>query len=656
MKKLCIKLFSLLLVTVSVSGQSGLFDDSILHEIKINSTENDFWQILDDEYSDFLNFDDPIPYHSVTVEVDGTMLENVGVRQKGFSSNFFCDTNKKPLKLNFGKFVEGQKYDGVKKLNLANGVGDPAIVKDKVVYDMFRQHGVASPRVAHVKVYIQNEYWGIYAMIEQIDKRYLKRNFADKTGNLWKNKGNSDLIWAGSNPNSYPFELQTNEMENDWTKFIEFIDFLNNSTNAEFESGIEAIFDLDEYLRILAIDILTNNWDSYVEHGRNWYMYYEPKTDKIHWLPWDYNFAFDRGSIGSVDLPILLNNNEKILVKRILEVPEFRVRYLNYMCEVLEINFTESRLNPVLDAQLDLIDDDWSTATNNLFLLSDVQDAINGDTWNGEPLNSGPVQGFKKFIQDRTAVIVGDISAQSHTCTPLALPISEQDVAINEFMANNAKGSPWSDQDGENDDWVELYNNTSSDVNLTNYFLSDSRSFIHKWEFLENTIIPANGYLIVWADKDPQQAGLHTKFNLDKNGDELFLSYLDGTLIDSVDWSDEQAENRSFSRIPNGTGDFRVADITYNAENTDNELGVNDLVINQGILVYPNPAEISINIDFTNKVASKIIVNDLLGREVYNSENQNPNIQINVSNWSSGLYVVRFFGDTFNISQKILVK
>lgn len=186
------KFFLILFSVVSFAqAQSSLFDDTYLHEIRVTSTETNLWDLMSTDYED--NYPD-VPYREVTVEIDGTILENVGIRQKGFSSHFFSTTNKKSIKINFGKFVSDQRYDKVKKINLTNGVGDPAIVKDKIAYDMFRQHGVPVPRVSHVKIYIQEVYWGIYAIIEQVDKRYLKRNYADKTGNLWKNMGNLHYI------------------------------------------------------------------------------------------------------------------------------------------------------------------------------------------------------------------------------------------------------------------------------------------------------------------------------------------------------------------------------------------------------------------------------------------------------------------------------
>ena len=69
-------------------------------------------------------------------------------------------------------------------------------------------------------------------------------------------------------------------MFKDWSQFLEFVDFINNATDIGFESGFEGIFHLDEYLRIVAIDVFINNWDSHLEQGRNWYLYHEPKSNK----------------------------------------------------------------------------------------------------------------------------------------------------------------------------------------------------------------------------------------------------------------------------------------------------------------------------------------------------------------------------------------
>ncbi|VAW46987.1 hypothetical protein MNBD_GAMMA02-125 [hydrothermal vent metagenome] len=568
MKKFCC-LIIFGCVSLSVNAQYSLFDNSYLHEIRITSTDPNFWQTLGDDW----DAGGDIPYHTTTVEIDGNELLEVGVRQKGFSSNFFVSTTKKPLKLKFNEFIEDREFDGVRKLNLMNGVGDPAIIKDKIAYEMFRFHGVPGPRVAHTKLYINDVYWGVYGMIEQIDKRYLKRNFADNDGNLWKNDGNSDLSWLGNDPNDYTFDLQTNENDNDWSKFLGFVDFINNATDIEFENDFTDIFHLDEYLRIVAIDILINNWDSYLDHGRNWYMYHEPRSDKIHWIPWDYNFAFDRGTGGSGDLALIQNSLGKVLNNRIFNTPELRTRVMDYMCEILDYNFTNDRLTPMMDSQVALIEDDWDSS-NNFFNFQTITNYINGTIWSSSQIG-GPFQALKEFLVDRRSSIQNDLNNQGHTCAVLPNPVAA--LVINEFMADNDDDSPWSDQDGDFDDWIELYNNTNQAVNLSNYFLSDTSTFEHKWE-LPSVEIPANGYLIVWADKDVDQAGLHTQFSLDKDGGEVILSYLDGSVIDSVEYT-EQSGNISMSRIPNGTGAFIATPVvTFESSNGIN----NDIIFADG--------------------------------------------------------------------------
>jgi hypothetical protein len=654
MKKNLLFSFLLSIIVWNLQAQMSLFDDTIIHEIRITSTDPNLWQNLTDDYTNGSAIDN-IPYRSVTVEIDGFIINSVGLRQKGVSSNVTVSTTKKPLKINFGKFVDGQKYDGVKKINLANGVGDPAIAKDKLAYNMFRFHGIPSPRVSHARVYIQDEYWGTYAMIEQIDKRYLKRNFADNDGNLWKNKGNYDLSWQGTDMNNYPFELQTNEEENNWSKLIEFVNVINNTSDADFKVALENVFHVDEYLRVLAIDLLINNSDSYAERGRNWYLYHEPKSNKIHWLPWDYNLTFNRGVDGANDFDILNAENGKILIDRVLEVPEWKDRYLNYVCEILQVNMTRERLDSRLDSQLDLIAENWD-ATNNFFAAEDINNAINGDIWIDNTFQEKTYQGLKKFITDRAAVVQDNIAAQNYICTPVVPSINAEDVVINEFMASNDEGSQWVDQDNENEDWIEIYNNTDNDIDLTNYFISDDISFLHKWEFPENTVIQAHSYLIIWPDKDVQQIGLHTQFKLDKEEGILFLSYLDGSLIDSVEWEAEIPKNNTLSRIPNGTGDFQNTTVTFNAENTTS-LTIDDSFSKLPSRIFPNPTSDWLNIKFeVAQTSTYINIIDIMGRQVYNSKIMDKEQKINVSNLKPGLYLINIKNETINYSHKLIIK
>jgi hypothetical protein len=137
-------------------------------------------------------------------------------------------------------------------------------------------------------------------------------------------------------------------------------------------------------------------------------------------------------------------------------------------------------------------------------------------------------------------------------------------VAINELMPLN--NHTVADQDGEFDDWIELFNNSNQEIDLSDYYLSDSDKNITKWKFPIGTTISAKGYLIVWADGDTDQVGLHTNFRLSADGEEVVLSNPEMVIVDYVKFGAQSAE-LSFSRVPNGTGEFSWQQPTFNGPN-----------------------------------------------------------------------------------------
>jgi len=155
------------------------------------------------------------------------------------------------------------------------------------------------------------------------------------------------------------------------------------------------------------------------------------------------------------------------------------------------------------------------------------------------------------------------IPALFFSCIKPADP-EKSDIVLNELLPVNK--SIVADQDGEYDDWIELYNLSSSVKDISGYFLSDNKDHFSKWEFPSGTSIPGNGYLIIWADDDSTQVGLHANFKLSSQGEEVLLSKADGTLIDKVIYPGQTLE-LSFSRNPDGTGSFRWQTPTYNSTN-----------------------------------------------------------------------------------------
>jgi hypothetical protein len=141
---------------------------------------------------------------------------------------------------------------------------------------------------------------------------------------------------------------------------------------------------------------------------------------------------------------------------------------------------------------------------------------------------------------------------------------AKSDIVLNELLPVNT--TIVTDQDGEYDDWIELYNLSGTVKDISGYFLSDNKDHFSKWEFPSGTSIPGNGYLIVWADDDSAQVGLHANFKLSSLGEEVVLSTPDGTLIDKVIYPGQTLE-LSFSRNPDGTGSFKWQVPTFNSSN-----------------------------------------------------------------------------------------
>ena len=138
------------------------------------------------------------------------------------------------------------------------------------------------------------------------------------------------------------------------------------------------------------------------------------------------------------------------------------------------------------------------------------------------------------------------------------------DLVVNELMALNIETAV--DQNGEYDDWIELYNNSGNTLSLDNLYISDKTDNLLKWEFPEGTTMSPYSYLIVWADEDNSQEGLHTNFKLSANGENVILSYDNGYILDSVSFG-SLAEDIGYARIPNGTGTFISQSPTFSKNN-----------------------------------------------------------------------------------------
>ena len=207
---------------------------------------------------------------------------------------------------------------------------------------------------------------------------------------------------------------------------------------------------------------------------------------------------------------------------------------------------------------------------------------------------------------------------------------------INEMVASNSGGA--SDQMGEYDDWIELYNNSSNPVDLSGFFLSDNILNLDKWEIPAGTILPANGYLIFWADEDSSQGLNHCNFKLSSLGESVMLFDNELNLVDSLNFGAEQTDI-AFARVPNGIGTFVHQAPTFNSNNENGASGVNAM-ISDDILLFPIPTRESMYIRTSAFSGDLYEVYDLIGNLIASGKLQN-DTELNTSEWTSGIYFVK---------------
>src|SRR3990170_5786165 len=189
-------------------------------------------------------------------------VDSIGFRLRGNTSRVSA---KKSFKISFNTFKKGKNFYDVEKLNLNGEHNDPSIIRSKLCFDHFKTIGFKASRANHVEVYINGKYYGLYINVEHIDEEFLKKNFADDSGNLWKCLYPADLTYQGSDPSVYinlnsggrpAYELKTNEQQMDFPKLVRLITLINNTPSGALPDSIESVIVVPEVLKYFAMNVI----------------------------------------------------------------------------------------------------------------------------------------------------------------------------------------------------------------------------------------------------------------------------------------------------------------------------------------------------------------------------------------------------------------
>lgn len=224
--------------------------------------------------------------------------------------------------------------------------------------------------------------------------------------------------------------------------------------------------------------------------------------------------------------------------------------------------------------------------------------------------------------------------------------IDHGQLVINEIMSNNT--STVVDQSDDYEDWIEIYNPTPYSVSTNGLYLSDDPANYQKWIF-PSYHIPSDGYLIVWADEDQSQGGLHANFKLLSLGEKLILSYNNSLVIDSITFPAIN-ENGSYARSPNGTGPFNFMLPTFKWNN--DIVGISHIDSDHTLNCYPNPFNSFFSFDLAS--SSSVKISDMFGKLILEQDMNQGLRKINASSWSAGIYFLNIISNKNQTANRII--
>lgn len=361
--------------TLPDDPSAALFDPTVVHEIRMDLSDEALAALVATSASPT---DERVP---MVLTVDGTTLEDAGVRLKAGYGSFEGMSGKPGFSIKTDEFVDDQELLGITRFTLGNALWDHSFVNEHLVYETFRAAGIPAPRTALVRVTLNGETYGLYVMREAYNKRFLDRNFTDDDGNLYETTGSSDLL-------DTDLELRTNEEEGDTRDLQAVADAVATAPPDDYRAAIEDLVDVDELLTYWAIEALTAHWDGYVYDttqagvqgnatANNFYAYHDPDTDRFVVLPHGADVALGMGMGVTPAVPVLLppKANASIAV-RLWEDPGFRDELAARVQWVLDEVWDPDDLRARAEVLAELVRADGLTGTRETVTLADVEEAL----------------------------------------------------------------------------------------------------------------------------------------------------------------------------------------------------------------------------------------------------------------------------------------
>ncbi len=361
-------------------GYDYVWDDATIPEVHIDVRLGEWNRLL--ALYDANAFTTQYVMATLSFIKDGetTVIDSVGLRLKGNTSRRRpegrngeihvrnnTDWHHAHFGVNLRKYVDDDAHtiQDVRKLHLKWFKDDPAYVREMFCYELFRRAGVwTAVRDNYCRLWIHVEgdskeaYYGVYELMEPIDKRYLKdrkTRFGASNGYLWKcrnsaaglNNPNGDIWYDDDSDDrhAYTLETQTEEFDSARIQLVDFMNKLSNLNDNDFYTWIQEVTDIDLLLKTYAVNVAVGMWDDYWNNANNYYIYFNARGltgYKFFFIPYDYDNTLGTSLRCGVQddsgrqNPLNWGNDNNRLIARILKFNDFRAKYIAYLKELID--------------------------------------------------------------------------------------------------------------------------------------------------------------------------------------------------------------------------------------------------------------------------------------------------------------------------------
>ena len=229
-----------------------------------------------------------------TVTVDGVAHEKAGLKLKGNSSlqGISADTapQQLPWLVRFDKFVDGANHEGMTRMVIRAGATTSAL-NEAVALDLLATTGLASEKAAHISLSVNGSDPVLRLTCQDLDESWVAQNF-DVAGLLYKAESTGDYTYRGTDESAYKDVFDQETGKANLTPLIEFLQFINESSDADFQSGLAQRVDVDKMVTYLAFEDVIDNFDDITGPGNNSFLWWAEQANQMTVVAWDHNCAF----------------------------------------------------------------------------------------------------------------------------------------------------------------------------------------------------------------------------------------------------------------------------------------------------------------------------------------------------------------------------